>query len=102
MPAKTENTLIDIFGFAPDTTYVENWPLLASADMAWKKIEKEEGVLINEQLSRRIEVGLTEKISLSSNGQDHEFTVLGIYSDYGNSKGQVMLPISLFEKPISL
>ncbi|MEE2773305.1 MAG: FtsX-like permease family protein [Pseudomonadota bacterium] len=98
VPARTKNILIDIFGFSPDLTYEENWPLLQAEDMAWEKITRGEGVLINEQLSRRLQAGLSDNISVISNGRYLTFKVLAIYSDYGNSKGQIMIPISVFDE----
>lgn len=81
----------EIFGMKDDPTYRENWPLLAALPEAWNRLAAGEGALINEQLSRRngLQAG-----DVLPNGD----LILGIYSDYGNSAGQVVISQTLFAK----
>jgi putative ABC transport system permease protein len=79
-----------IFGVADHETYRKNWPMLAAMPDVWDKIARGEGVLINEQLSRRQKLDPGSAISLPGNWQSQ---VLGVYSDYGNPVGQVIVGI---------
>jgi putative ABC transport system permease protein len=79
----------------PDPTYPENWRFLQSVETPWERLAAREGVLINEQLSRRAGLGLGDAVSL---GPRAELPVLGIYGDYGNPVGQVIVTEALFAK----
>ncbi|MDD9921977.1 MAG: ABC transporter permease, partial [Boseongicola sp.] len=81
----------EIFGVVDHPTYRDNWPLLAQADAVWDRISNGEGALINEQLARR--EGLKPGSVLPMPG-DWQTEVLGVYSDYGNPLGQVILPLN--------
>ena len=83
----------EIYGPTAHSTYRENWLFLQSAPHAWDEIEAEQGAAINEQLARRGGIDIGDEITLA--GQP--FPVLGIYSDYGNPVGQVIVTQSLFE-----
>ena len=62
-------------------------------------LRQEKGLIINEQLSRRLKLSVSDMIEFeSSTGIKLSFKILGIYSDYGNPKGQLMLPYGLFKR----
>ena len=82
----------EIYGVADHPIYVENWPLLEADPDVWERIALGEGALINEQLSRRESLGPGDRLPLPDGG---DVTVTGVYSDYGNSLGQVVLPLSV-------
>ena len=77
-----------IFGVVDHATYRKNWPMISALPQVWDKIAVGDGVLINEQLSRREHLSLGDAITLPGEWQSH---VLGIYSDYGNPVGQVIV-----------
>ena len=79
-----------IFGVVDHATYRKNWPMLSAVPDVWDKIAKGDGVLINEQLSRRENLNLGDEIKLPGGWQSH---VAGVYSDYGNPAGQVIVGI---------
>lgn len=79
-----------IFGVADHATYRKNWPMLSALPQVWDKISQGHGVLINEQLSRRQNLGLGDAIKLPG---DWQTQVSGIYSDYGNPAAQVIVGI---------
>ena len=96
---KIFDTSIEIFGFLPHQTYQEHWPLLEEHKQVWEMLRQEKGLIINEQLSRRLKLNVSEMIDLeSSTGEKLSLEILGIYSDYGNPKGQLMLPYGLFKR----
>lgn len=83
----------EIYGPTAHATYRDNWAFLSAAPQAWDKIEAGEGAAINEQLARRADIAIGDQIILA--GQP--FAVLGIYGDYGNPIGQVLVTENLFQ-----
>ncbi|MEM8570732.1 MAG: ABC transporter permease [Pseudomonadota bacterium] len=79
-----------VYGVVDHQTYRENWPLLAFLPGVWDRVEAGEGVLINEQLSRRENLSPGDPIRIDL----WETRVAGIYSDYGNPSGQVIVGIN--------
>jgi len=79
----------EIYGIVDHSTYRENWPLLSAVTDVWDAISGGSGVLVNEQLARR--QGWQVGDTLPSGDQ-----LLGIYSDYGNSIGQIIMSEALF------
>ncbi len=81
---------VAVFGVADHATYRDNWPLLASEANAWDQLARGDGVFINEQLARRKSFTVGAPITLPG---EWKTRVAGIYSDYGNPAGQVMVGI---------
>ncbi|MFK7745267.1 MAG: FtsX-like permease family protein [Roseobacter sp.] len=79
----------EIYGVRDDQTYRDNWPLLQSVAGVWDALAQGQGALVNEQLARR------EGWSLGAPMPNGD-RVIGIYSDYGNSAGQVIIGEALF------
>jgi len=77
----------EIYGVADHPTYRDNWPLLAAVPQVWDRIAAGEGVLVNEQTARR--GGLWPGATVALPGW--QAPVLGVYSDYGNPLGQVLM-----------
>ncbi|RXT25452.1 ABC transporter permease [Rhizobium leguminosarum] len=82
---------IQIFGIADDPTYREHWPLIASDNDVWDKIAVGQGALINEQMWRRGEAKIGQPLLMPGGWRA---TVVGVYSDYGNPNGQVIVGIN--------
>ena len=57
-----------------------------------------EGVLINEQLSRRAGLELGDTVALLPGGA---LPVAGVYSDYGNPSPQAIMGLESFRQPVS-
>lgn len=98
LPAwRTDVTLatlpVEIIGFADHATYRERWPLLESLPQVWNKVRAGEGVLVSEQLARRLKVGLGDRLSLPAATGPWQVTVVGTSPDYGNPKGQIGIDI---------
>jgi putative ABC transport system permease protein len=81
---------LQIFGVADHATYRDNWPLIVADDDAWDEVAAGKGVLINEQMWRRGAATPGQTIAMPGGWGA---TVVGIYSDYGNPKGQVIVGI---------
>jgi putative ABC transport system permease protein len=79
---------LQIFGVADDATYRDHWPLITGNPGVWDEVAKGQGALVNEQLWRGKGVQPGRKVTLPGGW---EVTVAGVYSDYGNPKGQVIV-----------
>ncbi len=79
---------LQISGVADHATYRDHWPLIQSMPGVWDTIAQGHGALINEQFWRAKHVQPGQEITLPDGWQ---VTVVGVYSDYGNPKGQVMV-----------
>ena len=79
----------EIYGIVDHATYRENWPLLQAQPDVWDALAQSQGALVNEQLARRQDWQVGDTLPSGDR-------LLGIYSDYGNSIGQVILSDALF------
>ena len=79
-----------IYGVADHPTYRDHWPLITAAPDVWDRVASGRGALVNEQMWRRQHVSPGRTIRLPG-GWDVE--VVGVYSDYGNPHGQVLVGI---------
>ena len=80
---------VEILGFADDATYRQQWPLLEHRTDAWDEIAKGHATLISEQLSRRLKLGIGDRIDVPTQAGLWPLTIVAIYADYGNPKGQL-------------
>jgi putative ABC transport system permease protein len=84
---------VEVIGFADHATYRERWPLLEMQRDAWDRVRAGEGAMVSEQLARRLRLGLGDRLELPTPAGRWVVTVAGIYSDYGNPKGQIGIDI---------
>lgn len=78
----------EIYGIIDHATYRDHWPLLQGQDDTWDRIAASDGALINEQLHRRAGLSVGDVVTLPNGWSE---TVVGVYSDYGNPIGQVIV-----------
>ncbi|WP_198297754.1 ABC transporter permease [Bordetella genomosp. 9] len=68
------------------------WPLLSHTGEAWARVAQGEGVMISEQLARRLGLALGARLALpAENGGTRAYAIVGLYADYGNPKGHVLM-----------
>lgn len=82
-----------VYGVRDHATYRDNWRMLRAAPQVWDRLAAGEGVLVNEQLYRRAGLDLGTMVQVAPG---LTLPVLGIYGDYGNPIGQVILSEPLF------
>ena len=80
---------IEVLGLPDHATYRDNWPLLQSAENAWIKLRPGNAALVSEQLARRLNLSVGDRIEVPASGGNWTLDVVGIYADYGNPKGQI-------------
>jgi putative ABC transport system permease protein len=77
----------EVYGITDHATYRDNWPLLTALPDVWDRIADGEGVLVNEQLYRAEGLALGDAVDLPGG----PLPAVGVYSDYGNPKPQVLM-----------
>ncbi|KNG92182.1 ABC transporter permease [Pseudaestuariivita atlantica] len=87
VPAMLDGQPGSAYGIIDDPLYRDHWPLLAARPDVWDALHRGEGVLVNEQLFRRSGLSLDDPVQVVDGW---EAPVLGVYSDYGNTRPQVM------------
>ena len=80
---------IEILGLPDHVTYSEHWPLLESTGNPWVRLRPGDAALVSEQLSRRLKLGIGDRIEIPAPGGNWPLEIVGIYADYGNPKGQI-------------
>ena len=83
----------EVYGFLDHQTYRDTWPMLAEATDAWDSVAAGRAAMVSEQLARRTGLGVGDSLAVPTPGGVWEVEVAGVYSDYGNPEGQVMVAI---------
>lgn len=83
----------EIYGVADHATYRDNWPLIAARGDVWDRVAAGRAVLINEQLARREGIWPGDAVDVAG----LRLPVAGVYSDYGNPLGQMLMGQALFD-----
>lgn len=81
-------------GILDHSYYRTHWPLLDAAADAWPRLAAEQGLMLSEQLARRLDLRLGEPLSLPTPQGEWRLQVLGIYADYGNPQGHLLVAAS--------
>lgn len=85
---------IEILGLPDHSTYREHWPLLEATANAWTRLRPGDAGFISEQLARRLNLAIGDRIEIPAPGGDWTLEVVGIYADYGNPRGQIAVNIA--------
>ncbi len=86
----------EIYGFLDHQTYRGKWALINSAPDVWDKVAEGQGILISEQMARKLDLALEDTLSLPSDLGQRHLPIVGIFPDYGNPKGLLMMNIDHF------
>ncbi|WP_137886765.1 FtsX-like permease family protein [Pseudomonas sp. 2FE] len=78
-------------GILDHPSYRAHWPLLSASPDAWEQLARQEALLLSEQLARRLNLHLGERLSLATPQGEWTLVVAGIYADYGNPKGHLLV-----------
>ncbi|MHA6574739.1 ABC transporter permease [Pseudomonas yamanorum] len=81
----------DLFGVVDDPTYREHWPLLEAAPDPWARLLQDDTLMLSEQMARRLKVRLGDVINIPTPEGPWSPKVVGIYADYGNPKGHLLV-----------
>lgn len=82
----------DLFGVVDHSTYREHWPLLeAASGDPWDQLVQSDSVMISEQLARRLKLSIGESLAIPAPDGQWTLRIVGIYADYGNPKGHLLV-----------
>ncbi|MGJ0509132.1 MAG: ABC transporter permease [Methylocystis sp.] len=82
---------VEIIGMAPHETYSAHFSLLEQAPDVWRALHESDAVLISEQLARRLGARVGSALDIPTSQDSWRATVVGIFPDYGNPRGQLRL-----------
>jgi putative ABC transport system permease protein len=85
---------IEILGLADHATYRDRWPLLQAGANAWGRLRAGDASFVSEQLARRLKLGVGDSLEVPAPGGNWKLEVVGIYADYGNPTGQIVVNIA--------
>ncbi len=78
-------------GVLDHPAYRAHWPLLEASPDAWDRLARQPAVMLSEQLARRLDLGLGQQLALSTPQGAWTLEVVGLYADYGNPKGHLLV-----------
>ncbi len=80
---------VQVQGIVDHPAYRTRWPLLEQHSRAWQQLASGQTVMLSEQLARRLNLQLGDSLKLPAGTP--ALPVVGIYADYGNPKGHVLV-----------
>ncbi|WP_267273168.1 ABC transporter permease [Pseudomonas putida] len=80
---------VQVQGIVDHPAYRTRWPLLEQHSRAWQQLASGQAVMLSEQLARRLNLQLGDSLKLPAGTP--AMPVVGIYADYGNPKGHVLV-----------
>ncbi|NVN62020.1 FtsX-like permease family protein [Pseudomonas putida] len=80
---------VQVQGIVDHPAYLTRWPLLEQHSRAWQQLASGQGLMLSEQLARRLNLQLGDSLMLPADTP--AMPVVGIYADYGNPKGHVLV-----------
>ncbi len=88
---------VDVFALGPVSHLVQNWRLLAQTETPWQTLARggEGGLMVNEQLARRQQLAVGDRLIVRLGARRLQAPVLAVYPDYGRPSGEVLVPASL-------
>lgn len=82
----------ELYGIIDHPNYRQHWPLLESVSGdAWAQLAKDDTLMLSEQLARRLKVEVGDEVKLPAPDGEWPLKVVGIYADYGNPKGHILV-----------
>lgn len=86
---------VEVYGYRDHATYRDAWPLIAALPDPWGRAARGEGIPVSEQLARRLGLAPGDALTLPTPKGPWTTRAVAIYADYGNPRGQVMLPLEV-------
>ncbi|HAC29104.1 MAG TPA: ABC transporter permease, partial [Marinobacter hydrocarbonoclasticus] len=86
---------VDVLALGPVSQLVQNWRLLAQSEQPWQSLARGEGLMVNEQLARRDQLAVGDRLTVTFGDRQLQAPVLAIYPDYGRPSGEVLISASM-------
>jgi putative ABC transport system permease protein len=74
------------------------WPLLQRTNEAWQQLFDGRGVMISEQLARRLKLQPGDSLTVFEDASPQVFTVTAVYADYGNPRGHMLMDADMLRR----
>lgn len=84
---------LEVTGIRDHPTYRDSWPLIAASPGAWDAVAAGSAAMVSEQLARRAGLRPGDDLAVPTPGGPWRLRVAGIYSDYGNPEGAMMVSL---------
>lgn len=85
----------EVFGVIDHAHYRQHWPLLdAVGDDPWAHLATDDAVMLSEQIARRLKLHVGEHVAIPTPNGPWSPRIVGIYADYGNPKGHLLVNIN--------
>jgi len=81
---------VQVQGILAHDAYRMRWPLLERSAQAWEQLASGGGVMLSEQLARRLGVKLGDSLQLPGE-PGPVMRAVAVYADYGNPKGHMLV-----------
>ena len=88
---------VSLYGISEAGIYRESWPILEGGGDPWAEVFAGTGILVSEQMARRLELEPGDVVEVPAPGEVWELTVTGVYPDYGNATGQALVALEPFD-----
>jgi len=88
----------EISSLADHATFRDHWPLLRKQPQHWEKFYQQQDFLISEQLANRQALQPGDSLTLNTPQGPVTQEIAGIYSDYGNPRGQLLMSQEAFQR----
>ncbi|MCM2319082.1 MAG: ABC transporter permease [Pseudomonas sp.] len=82
---------VQLQGIVDHPSYRQHWPLLEQRADAWTQLAAGQGAMLSEQLARRLKLELGDRLPLPGAEGEQHLNVVGIYADYGNPRGHLLV-----------
>ncbi|MDD0976635.1 ABC transporter permease [Pseudomonas fontis] len=89
---------VQLQGMLDHDSYRQHWPLLEQQPDAWASLASGKGLMLSEQLARRLKLHLGERLALPTTPPSPALPVVALYADYGNPRGQLLLNDELLRR----
>lgn len=90
---------VQVQGVIDDPAYRARWPLLEHSAQAWEQLASGRGVMLSEQLARRLGLQVGDSLQLPVEPAQ-AMRVVGVYADYGNPKGHLLVNAGWLRKSL--
>ena len=94
VPVQMQGWPADLYGVVDHPHYRQHWQLLESgAGDPWARLVDDQAVMLSEQLARRLKTRVGQHIDIPVARSKWSPEVVGIYADYGNPKGHLLVNV---------
>ncbi|MFL4472135.1 FtsX-like permease family protein [Tateyamaria armeniaca] len=92
-PTQVQGRPARLYGVRVGPTYRDNWVFLGARADVWDRVQRSAAVIANEQLARRSDLWVGDRVEVAP---DLTLPIAAVVGDYGNPEGQLVMSEDLF------